>query len=93
MSYFIQLGIETVVLILFSTVLLKLLTNFKVKKFYVALFLLPIFSFAIGFSLRLTSEKFLIDIGFFFTDFSFLFVYLLFAIALILGQLRYWKIN
>ncbi len=80
-------------LVLFSTVLMKFLTNFKVKKFYVVLFLLPLFSFFIGYSLRLTGYKFFVDTGFFFTDFSFFFVYLLFAIALILGQLKFWKIK
>ena len=93
MDYFTQIAIEIFVLIVFSAVLLKFLMKFKLKKFFIVFFLLPLFLFVIGFLLRLTGDKFLIDIGFFFTDFSFLFAYLLTAIALILGQLKYWKVN
>lgn len=93
MSYYIQLLVEIIVLTVFSASIIKFLDNFKLKRFYFMLFLLPLLSFIIGFSLRFTGDKFLIDIGFFFTDFSYLFVYLIFAVALILGQLRYWKIK
>ena len=93
MSYYLQLLIEGIVLAVFSSFLLKFINNFKVKRFYSILFLLPLFSFAIGFSLRLTGDKFLIDTGYFFTDFSSLFVYVLFVVALVFGQLKYWKIR
>ena len=92
MDYFIQILIEFFILIVFSAVLTKFLTKFKLKKFFIVLFLMPLFTFVIGFSLRLNGDKFLVDLGLFFTDFSFLFAYLLTAIALILGQLKYWKI-
>ncbi len=59
------------------------------KTFLLSVFPLALFSF--GFALRLRSEKEIVDLGFFFTDFAFLFTYVLFAAALLLGQIRYWK--
>jgi hypothetical protein len=53
----------------------------------------PILLFAFGFTLRLAQDKELIDLGFFFTEFSFLFTYLLFTVALLLGQVKYWGIK
>lgn len=91
--YYIQLLVEILLLSIFSVFLMKFFSRFKLKKFYVVFFCMPLFSFAFGYSLRLTEDKFLVDNGFFVTDFSFLFVYLLTAIALILGQLKYWKIQ
>jgi len=93
MDYFAQIVIEFFVLIVFSSVLLKFLMKFKLRKFFVAIFLLPLVLFVIGFSLRFVNDKILVDTGFFLTDFSFLFVYLLTALALILGQLKYWKVK
>ena len=49
--------------------------------------------FSIGFALRLFSEQSVVDIGFYFTDISFLFVNIMFTSALILGQHKYWKIS
>jgi len=49
--------------------------------------------FTIGFSLRLSKNQNIIDMGYFMTDISFLFIEILFTIALILGQMKYWKIN
>ncbi len=53
--------------------------------------LCPLFIFSIGFIFRLTDNKVLIDLGYYFTEYSFLFIYILFAITFFLGQLRYWK--
>lgn len=54
-------------------------------------FLVPIFLYCIGFSMRLTANKPLVDLGYFFTDVTFLIVYTTFSVALLLGQLKYWK--
>lgn len=48
--------------------------------------------FAFGFGLRLSGKQAFIDFGYFLTDISYLFTYLLFTAALILGQKKYWKI-
>jgi len=53
--------------------------------------LFPLWLFGLGFSLRLMMDKSLIDLGYFLTDFSTLFVTILFTLFLFLGQLRYWK--
>jgi predicted tellurium resistance membrane protein TerC len=75
----------------YSAVLLKFLEKFEVRKRNLLIFLLPLFLFTAGYYLRLTGTREFIDIGFFFTDSSYLFVYMLFAIFLMLGQLKYWK--
>lgn len=41
--------------------------------------------------MRLTDKEGFIDLGFFLTDFSSLFIYTLLATFLLLGQLKYWK--
>jgi hypothetical protein len=82
-----------IVVIVFSLALFFLrhfLRAFRAPKiFVVSVFPLALFSF--GFALRLRGEKEVVDLGFFFTDFAFLFTYVLFAAALLLGQIRYWK--
>ncbi len=51
----------------------------------------PVIIFSTGFILRLSENKPMIDIGYFFTDSSSIFLYALFTGALILGQLKFWK--
>jgi hypothetical protein len=76
---------------LFSAVTATLLKRFGVAVGKAIFFLVPLFFFCLGFSLRLTEAKPLVDLGYFFTEFSYLFVYTLFAIFLFLGQVKYWK--
>jgi len=82
---------ETLTVAVAGTLLLGLIRKFSSKAPLKAVVLFPLLSFVIGFSLRLSGPEEIIDLGFFFTDFSFLFVYILFTIALLLGQLRYWE--
>lgn len=51
----------------------------------------PIIIFSLGFIMRLSEDKQIIDLGFFFTESATIFIYVLFTSALILGQLKYWK--
>ncbi|OGG06159.1 hypothetical protein A2872_04285 [Candidatus Gottesmanbacteria bacterium RIFCSPHIGHO2_01_FULL_42_12] len=51
----------------------------------------PIIIFSLGFALRLTNNKTIIDVGYFVTDSSSAFISILFTGAIILGQLKYWK--
>jgi len=56
--------------------------------------LILIISFAIyslGFLMRLVGNKEGVDLGFFLTDFSALFLTALFTASLLLGQIKYWK--
>ncbi len=46
--------------------------------------------FCIGFGMRLSVTKPIVDLGFFLTESSSVFAYTLFALAMILGQLKYW---
>lgn len=71
--------------------LIYLLRIFTKKKNLILIVLFPVVVFGIGYTLRLSSVKEGVDLGFFFTDFSFLFVYLVFAMAFLLGQIRYWR--
>jgi hypothetical protein len=52
---------------------------------------IPIIIFSLGFILRLSEQKSLIDVGYFLTDSSSIFLYALFTGALILGQIKFWK--
>jgi len=76
---------------LFSILTIILLKKFGVGGAKGIFFLVPLFFFCLGFILRLTEAKPLVDTGYFLTEFSYLFIYTLFAIFLFLGQIRYWK--
>lgn len=56
------------------------------------IFFIPLMIFIFGFALRLSKNQGLVDLGFFLTDSSSFFVTLLFALALVLGQIKYWKV-
>lgn len=79
----------TVALMIITKSLIKKFTS--VKLYYPLLIAIALFS--TGFSLRLSNNQPVIDIGFFMTEISHLFVYALFTAALILGQEKYWKIK
>jgi len=78
-------------LVLFTVLITILLRRFGVASGKGTFFFVPLFFFCLGFILRLTEAKPLVDTGYFFTEFSYLFIYTLFAIFLFLGQIRYWK--
>jgi hypothetical protein len=85
------LTIEALTAATAGILLVALMKMFSARKRIVAVVFFPLAAFSLGFYLRLTGIKEAIDIGFFFTDFSFLFVYILFALAFLLGQMKYWK--
>lgn len=82
----------TIVVLFFSQslLILLLLRSFKRKIANAVYFIFPLFVFCVGFSLRLSNNRSLIDLGYFLTDISSLFVYLLFSAFLFLGQVKYW---
>jgi len=41
--------------------------------------------------MRLLPTEEIVDLGFFFTEVSNMYLYVLFVLALLLGQLKYWK--
>jgi len=55
--------------------------------FYVTL---PLAFFLIGFIMRLSQKSDVTDLGFFFTEISYIWVALLYTLSLLLGQLKYW---
>ena len=63
-------------------ILLFLLKKFSFKKPLIGVVMFPLFMFTLGFALRLSGATELIDRGYYFTDFSFLFIYLVFALQL-----------
>ncbi|MFH1977968.1 MAG: hypothetical protein ABIJ92_01430 [Candidatus Aenigmatarchaeota archaeon] len=93
MDYFMQLGIELIVTGIAVLLMLNFLGRFKIQKSLIYTLVFPFLLFTVGFSLRLSGSQSMIDMGYFFTDFSFLFTYLLFGSSFVLGQLRYWKKN
>lgn len=71
--------------------LLALSDKFGVKKRNTLFFLPLLVIFALGYYFRFSETPHLVDMGFFLTDSSYLFVYVLFSFFLMLGQMRYWK--
>ena len=72
-----------------SFVLRKFDTN---KTIFLPLYLVLVL-FSLGFAFRLNGNSNLVDIGFYFTEISFLFVNILFTIVLLLGQKKYWRLK
>jgi len=76
---------------LFSYLVLIIFKKFGRKLREGIFFICPILIFSLGFLLRLSEKEELIDLGYFLTGISVLFLSVLFAIFLFLGQLKYWK--
>lgn len=89
MFYF-QLIIEEIVFLTLLFFLVLILRKFD-RKDLLSYFLLPLILFVVGFTMRLNSNPNFIDLGFFFTEISNLWLYILFVIVLMLGQIKYWK--
>lgn len=85
--------VEAFIFIVFSLLILSLLRDFKVSRKKSVYFLIPLLVYLVGFSFRLTGNKNLIDLGFLFTDFSEIFITVVFSLCIYLGQLKYWKIK
>jgi hypothetical protein len=91
MEYMAQLFVELIVLSLASVLMANFLGKFGISRSSKAVVMFPPALFTLGFSLRLSGLQPAVDLGFFMTDFSFLFTYLVFASSFVLGQLKYWK--
>jgi len=89
----IQFLIIIFLLLLFSSLVVFLFKKFDRDLKIASFFIVPLVVFSLGFVFRLTAETSMVDLGFFFTDFSELFVSVLFASCLILGQIKYWKVK
>ena len=87
-----QLIVQMIILIILVMALNKFLSQFATKKAAFYPLFLVLFMFSTGFAFRLSNNKPLVDFGFFFTEISYLFTYVLFTAALILGQKKYWRI-
>ncbi len=70
--------------------LFNLLRHFE-RKDLVVYTSIPVALFSLGFIMRLSNEKLIIDCGFFLTEISFLLIYSIFAITFVLGQIKYWE--
>ncbi|MFW5746013.1 MAG: hypothetical protein ACOCWQ_00500 [Nanoarchaeota archaeon] len=76
--------------ILFSALLL-ICRKFRLNPAFSLPLALALFIYSSGFLLRLSSDTDLIDTGFFLTGISTVYLSILFALMLFLGQIRYWK--
>ncbi|MFA6437281.1 MAG: hypothetical protein WC242_03890 [Candidatus Paceibacterota bacterium] len=76
---------------LFSYLTLIIFKKFKRNIKESIIFICPIMFFGLGFLLRFSGKEDLVDLGFLLTELSVLFLSVLFAVFLFLGQLRYWK--
>lgn len=75
----------------FISLVIKLLKHFGRGGDLIIYFITPLLIYSGGYMLRFSGNKPLINIGYYMTDYSFMFVYTIFAISILLGQLRYWK--
>lgn len=87
----VQVGIILLICIIFSWLVLGIFRDFGVQASQTKYLLFPLLLFSLGFVLRLSQNKPLIDLGYFLTEFSTLFVTVLFTAFLFLGQMKYWK--
>ena len=85
--------IELLVLFIFLKIFFDWIADFKIKRSKLMIFLIPLIVFIVGFSLRISGSKNMIDLGYFMTEFSTLSATVLFTVCLFLGQLKYWKIK
>lgn len=90
MSIF-QTGIIVFFFFLYGALILLFFKAFTKSRQLSSLLITPILVFSIGFLMRLSERKEIVDAGFFLTESSVLFVSVIFTGALILGQLKYWK--
>jgi hypothetical protein len=72
--------------------LVRFINLFKIN-YSLIIFLGPLVMFTLGFSMRLIDVDWVIDLGFFFTEFIYIAIYSLFTAAICLGQIRYWKVK
>lgn len=85
-----QINLEILVFFVLVLALLKILIKFGREDLFVYL-VIPLSLFLIGFSMRLSSNEPIVNLGFFFTEISSIWLYVLFVLALLLGQIKYWK--
>ena len=93
MVYIFQIVAELSVLVASFIFLDYLMKKFKLRLSLKSLLFFPLVIFVIGFSLRFSESQSVIDTGYFMTEFTYVFIYLIFAMAVLLGQLKYWKIE
>lgn len=89
--FFFQIFVILLVLTLFSLLTIVLFRRFNRELKFVLLPVVLLVAFCIGFVLRLAGEPSVVALGFFLTEFSGLYVSVVFAICLLLGQMKYWK--
>lgn len=87
------LFIELILLGIFVVLLNFLVADFEVKKRKLLVFAFPLLTYVVGFTLRLSGNKEFVDLGYFFTEFSTIFVTILFSLCMYLGQLKYWRVK
>lgn len=87
----VQVGVIFSLLVGFGAILIEVFRKFGVSTKSALPLLAPLLAFCVGFCLRLSGKAGLIDLGFFLTEFSVLFVSVLFTAFLFLGQIKYWK--
>ena len=90
MNFALQTGILVFGFLLICLAIVLILKKFRRLDllFYM---IVPLFLFVLGFYLRLQKDAGAVDMGFFFTEISGIFLTMLFVIALLLGQIKYWK--
>ncbi len=91
--FLLQVFVELIAVSASIIVLIVFLKRFNIGKIFLTLVMFPVTAFSIGFTLRLTGDKNLIDTGYFLTEYSLIFTYLIFASCCLLGQVKYWKIK
>ena len=84
--FVIQIILITIGVTVYTYVLLHLSNQFGKQYIkYVSYLLVPIYSFSIGFILRLSGNKDFVDLGYFFTESALVLSYLILTFSMLLG--------
>lgn len=76
---------------LYSFLILIFCRRFTKELSLPVILIFPVIIFSVGFGLRFSENKPIVDLGYFLTESTSIFLYALFTGALILGQFKYWK--
>lgn len=86
-----QLCVTTALSLVYTGLVWMFCRRFSRANFLPVMLTFPIIIFSTGYVMRIYGEKVVVDLGYFLTESASMFVYVIFAGAVVLGQMRYWK--
>jgi hypothetical protein len=90
---FFQIAVIGILVLLYSCLLVVIFRKFGLKTKDACFFIVPLIIYSVGFVLRVNHNIDVVNLGYYLTDFTGLFVTVLFTSFLLFGQLKFWKIK